>query len=77
MFNSRERQQKAFIGQSIKLLHLTFEAKVLLYEERLKLEGDKDPGKGIKKDRITKQPALTKRKNTHPLRSGDRTSMTN
>ena len=37
--------------------------------------GRQDPGKGIK-DRITRQPALTKRKNTHPLRSGERTSMT-
>ena len=48
---------------------------MLLYEERLKLEGDKILEKGIK-DRITRQPALTKRKNTHPLRSGERTSMT-
>lgn len=43
--------------------------------KRLKLEGDKILEKGIK-DRITRQPALTKRKNTHPLRSGERTSMT-
>ena len=48
---------------------------MLLYEERLKLEGDKILQKGIK-DRITRQPALTKRKNTHPLRSGEKTSMT-